>query len=526
LKKLLKNTLDIIFTLLGAALLLLAALAVALNLTLRPYVMRVLSEYLASEVKTAFIYITPAGRIVCVAPSASSQQGEFLSAANAVIKVDVSGIRAGKIFFSDIIFNNPDIRIARGKEGFNIGPMIESVTAPGTGEEKDGYKFAVGRLAFTAGRASFHDKDSGRFFRFDNASLVIDLSGEGTAITLISGFGAHPFTVHARYLKGWKIAAKNSDLPASDVLRIFGVRGDIGGYFGSDIVYEGDFAGRNSLKGNLFLRDVFYSGVGGSGQIYFDGSRFFTEIKGAGNRLSASGSLEDAVLTVDNLFVEHPSFSAEAAGRLTLKDFRMRGQFTGLKIDEQIFRGSLSGRIECDGDWSELKLLNARVMLTEGAGAFSKLSMLYNILQTMDVFKYLTGRFPSYEAHFPVKSVSGEIVKKGPVIHAKDVMIENDHSRTSVYGDVDLDKNTIDIVVGFQAQKFINDVISKIPLVGYVLLGEKKSLLPVFVKVKGPLSSPRTSAMPAKTITGPLTGIVERVFKIPFRVFSESKKDD
>ncbi len=108
----------------------------------------------------------------------------------------------------------------------------------------------------------------------------------------------------------------------------------------------------------------------------------------------------------------------------------------------------------------------------------------------------------------------------------KDIFIENEHSRTSVHGDVDIDKDTIDLVVGFQAQKFVSDVISKIPLVGYVLLGEKKSLLPVFVKVEGPLSRPRTRAMPAKTITGPLTGIMERVFKIPFRVFIESKKEE
>jgi len=525
LKTVLKKTFDFTVTLIGAALLFAGAVMILLNLTLRPYICRVLSGYLASDIKVAVIYIAPTGDIICVSPRASSASGEFLRADNAVIKCDVSGLRNKKLFFKEIIFNNPDLKIARGKKGFNISGLIKSVTAART-PSRDGYKFSVGHITFNYGEASFSDENSGRLFRFSDASLVIDLKGRGTGITLVSGFGAHPFTAHARYFnKIWKIAAKNSELPAGDVLRIFGLKGNVSGFFGSDIVYEGNFAGRNSLKGNLFLSNVYYGGTGGTGQIYFDGTRFFAEIKGKKQHASAAGFLDAGDMVLENIFVDSPAFSAEAAGRLTLQGFYLKGQFSRLAINESLFSGVMSGDIECDGEFSKLKLCNARVMIKKGSGEFSKLSMLYNILQTMDVFNYLVGRFPDYSGKFPVSAVGGEIIKKGAVIHANDVLVENEHSRTSVYGDVDIDKNTIDLVVGFQAQKFINDVISKIPLVGYVLLGEKKSLLPVFVKVEGPLSSPQTHAMVGKTITGPLTGIVERMFKIPFRVFVESKKD-
>ncbi|MBU4134107.1 AsmA-like C-terminal domain-containing protein [bacterium] len=518
-----KKAFDFAATLIGAAMLFIAAVMILLNLTLKPYILRVLSGYLASDIKTAFIYITPAGNIVCVSPRAACASGEFLSADNAVIKCDVSGLRSKRIFFKDIIFNNPDIRIERRKRGFNISPLINSVTSGGA-RSSDGYKFSVGHIGFVYGKASFFDEDSGRLFQFSNASLIIDLSGPGTGITLISGFGAHPFTAHARYLKGWKIAAKNTSLPASDVLRVFGLKSEVSGFFGSDIVYEGNFSDRNSLNGNLFLSDVICGGMGGSGQIYFKGKRFFAEIKGTLQRAAASGTLDKGVLTLENIFVDVPVFSAEASGRLTLKDFSLNGQFTKLVINKALFKGVLAGDIECAGEFGKLKFCNARALIKKGSGEFSKLSMLYNILQTIDVFNYLLGRFPDYSGHFPINFVSGEIIKTGTAILAKDVLIENEHSRTSVYGNVDIDKNTIDIVVGFQAQKFVTDVISKIPLVGYVLLGDAKSLLPIFVKVQGPLSSPKTSMMPAKTITGPLTGIVERLFKIPFHVFVESKK--
>ncbi|MCD6311502.1 MAG: AsmA-like C-terminal domain-containing protein [Elusimicrobia bacterium] len=298
------------------------------------------------------------------------------------------------------------------------------------------------------------------------------------------------------------------------------------GFFGSDIVYEGNFSDKNSLNGNLFLSDVRFGGIGGTGQIYFEGNRFFAEIKGDERRASAAGSLEKGTLLLENIFVDYPLISAEATGSLTLRGFRLKGQFSKLVLNESLFKGVLSGDVECDGEFGNIKFCNARALIKKGSGEFSRLSMLYNILQTLDVFNYLIGRFPDYSGHFPINSVEGGIVKRGAVISVKDVLIENDHSRTSVYGDVDIDKNNIDIVVGFQAQKFVNDVISKIPLVGYVLLGEKKSLLPIFVKVEGPLSDVRTHVMPAKTITGPLTGIVERIFKIPFRVFVESKKDE
>ncbi len=525
LKTVFKKVFDFAATLIGAALLFIAAVMILLNLTLKPYILRVLSRYLASDIKAAFIYIAPTGDIVCVSPRASSASGEFLSADNAVIKCDFSKLRNKRLIFKDIIFSNPDIKIVRGKRGFNISPMIKSVTAP-RAPSGDGYKFSVGHISFVSGRASFFDEGSGRLFQFSKASLIIDLKGKGTGITLISAFGANPFTVHARYFKGWKIAAKNSSLPAKDVLRIFGLKEKVSGFFGSDIVYEGNFADENSLKGNLFLSGVRYGGIGGTGQIYFEGNRFFAEIKGEKQRASAAGSLDKGVMTLENIFVDSPAFSAEASGSLTLRGFNLKGQFTRLSINESLFKGVLSGDLECDGQFRKLKFCNARALIKKGSGEFSKLSMLYNILQTLDVFNYLIGRFPDYTGHFPINFVSGEIVKKGSVISVKDIFIENEHSRTSVHGDVDIDKDTIDLVVGFQAQKFVSDVISKIPLVGYVLLGEKKSLLPVFVKVEGPLSRPRTRAMPAKTITGPLTGIMERVFKIPFRVFIESKKEE
>ncbi|MEA2082610.1 MAG: AsmA-like C-terminal domain-containing protein [Elusimicrobiota bacterium] len=524
-KTILKKVFDFAATLFGAILLFAAAVMILLNLTLKPYILRVLSGYLASDIKVALIYIAPTGDIICVSPRASSSSGEFLRADNAVIKCDVSSLRSKKLFFREIVFNNPDIKIARETKGFNISPLIKSVTAPRL-PRKGGFRFSVGHICFNHGKASFFDEKSGRVFPFSDASLIIGLQGSGTGITLISGYGARPFTVRARYRRGWKITAKNTGLPVRDVLRIFGLKGDISGLFGSDIVYEGNFSDRNKLEGNLFLTDVRCGRIGGTGQIYFDGTRFFAEINDGKQRASAAGLIDNGAMILENIFVDYPSISAEAAGSLTLKGFRLKGQCTRFSINEDLFKGVLSGDVECDGEFGNIKFCNAVAMIKKGSGEFSRLSMLYNVLQTMDVFNYLIGRFPDYLGKFPVDSVSGEIVKMGSVISVKDVLIENEHSRTSVYGDVDIDKNNIDIVVGFQAQKFVNDVISKIPLVGYVLLGEKKSLLPVFVKVEGPISAPRVNAMAARTITGPLTGIVERMFKIPFRVFVESKKSE
>ena len=522
--KFIKNAADAAAVFFVVAALFLGVGTTALNIFLKPYAMGHLSELLKCKTDCSFVYLAPSGgpRIILRNVTLSNDFGRILHAETASIFFDISDIRQKKISFREILFDGCDAIISKKKGTFSIQELIESVTAPS--KKPPEIKISVGRISFVKSGIKFSDTDSGEHFSFPSSSVHIDLTGTGTKIFFISNFASMPFTVIAKYSKGWRIAAKNRGVPLAGILNVLGYKANIKGSLDTDIVYKGDFKKKNILDGNLFFKDVKYGGFAFDGQVFFDANKFDLELKGPGRRATASGVFSGGAVLFSNACIDFEDIKAEAAGSVSSRYFNFEGQFRELKITSALFKGSVDGTIRANGVFKDLKNIDVEAQILKGEGEFSKLSLLYNVLQTLDVFNYLIGKFPKYTSNFPVTDMSGKITKKGALIKIDDALIENEQSRTSVLGNIDIGKNEVDIVVGFQVQKFINDVISKIPVVGYILLDEKKSLLPVFVKVSGVLSKPSVKVMPAKTITGPLIGIVEKTFKIPFKLFEKGKK--
>jgi len=521
-----KEILELAKVVLGVFIFLVFLMFFAINLFLKPYVLKGISSYLKSEVKCPVMYVTPFRgiKVICVKPTASNKYGRFLSADRAIIDVDISDIRGGAVEFPSIILTNAVIKLSKSGGKFNIGELIKSVSK--SSDKTPKISLSAGYISFTNSNVTFSDRDSAVTFTFPASSLNIALKQPGVRITFVSNFGKRPFTVIARCLKGWNIIVRNRNISLRDALKIFGVKERIKGLLSIDMKYEGNFSDKNILNGNVFFEDVRYKKFAGRSQLFFDKNKFFMELRGENEKATVAGEFDKGVFKFANVFADFEDIAAEAVGEVSAQAFNFAGQFTKLKINRDIFNGILSGEIEADGKFSNLKHVNLNVVIKDGSGSFSKLSLLYNILQTLDVFNYLIGKFPDYSARFPITRIEGRISKESGLIEISDMMLENRTSRTSVCGSVDLDENKIDMVVGFQVQKFVNDLLSKIPVVGYILLGKKKSLLPIFIKVKGDLNKPKIGMMPAKTITGPILGVVERTFGIPFKIFKKRAKEE
>jgi len=524
-KAVFKEILELVKVVFSVFIFLIFLLFFAINLFLKPYVLKAISAYLKSEVKCQVMYVTPFRgiKVICVKPTASNKYGRFLSADRAIIDVDISNIRGGAVRFPSIILTGAAIDLFKSGGKFNIEELIKSVSK--SSDKTPKISLSAGHISFTDSNVTFSDRDSAVNFTFPASSLNIALTQPGVQITFISNLGKTPFSIIARRLKEWRIIVKNRNIPLRDALRVFGVKERIKGRLSIDMEYEGNFSNKNILNGNVFFEDLRYKKFAGRSQLFFDKNKFFAEISGGNEKATVTGEFDKGVFKFANVFADFENISVEAAGECSAQSFDFAGQFAKLKITEALFNGILSGEIKASGRFNDLKHVNLNVFINDGHGSFSKLSLLYNILQTLDVFNYLIGKFPDYADRFPITRIEGRINKQNGLIKISDVLLENMTSRTSVYGSVDLDENNIDMVVGFQVQKFVNDLLSKIPVVGYILLGKKKSLLPIFIKVKGALNKPKIKMMPAKTITGPMVGIVERTFGIPFKVFKKKEKE-
>jgi hypothetical protein len=97
-------------------------------------------------------------------------------------------------------------------------------------------------------------------------------------------------------------------------------------------------------------------------------------------------------------------------------------------------------------------------------------------------------------------------------------MLQNDTLQLAMMGKADLVNGTVDGDMVFYFLTVLDEAINSIPGIRTVLLGGKKSLIPTWVKVSGPIDDPQITALPAKTLTDTAWSTIRNTFNFPRRV--------
>lgn len=97
------------------------------------------------------------------------------------------------------------------------------------------------------------------------------------------------------------------------------------------------------------------------------------------------------------------------------------------------------------------------------------------------------------------------------------IYIKGKASSVAGEGYIDLKQKTINIKLAIQTVKDFGKVIGNIPLLGYILLGEDKSMT-IGLKVKGSLDKPKiTTSAAADVLSLPLR-IIKRTLEVPKQI--------
>jgi len=91
-------------------------------------------------------------------------------------------------------------------------------------------------------------------------------------------------------------------------------------------------------------------------------------------------------------------------------------------------------------------------------------------------------------------------------------------------GKLDLVHGMVDLDLGIHPLGTVDALVSKVPLVGYILTGEGKSLLTYYFEVKGPMKNPDVQYIPFKNLGKGVAGVLKRLFLYPVRIFDDIGK--
>lgn len=197
----------------------------------------------------------------------------------------------------------------------------------------------------------------------------------------------------------------------------------------------------------------------------------------------------------------------------------------GVKRQEVTGTAFVSGELTAKGgSAAELKgtALGSIKLRTEH-GSIRRFSVLSKVFSILNVSQLLKFHLPDMvSGGMPYKKITGDIAVKDGVASTSNLFIDSDAINMSTVGKIDMVKNELDLTIGVQPLQTVDKVVSKIPIVGWILTGRDKSLVTTYFEAKGSIEDPKVTAVPVKSLAKGVFNIFKRVFELPARLITDT----
>jgi hypothetical protein len=155
-------------------------------------------------------------------------------------------------------------------------------------------------------------------------------------------------------------------------------------------------------------------------------------------------------------------------------------------------------------------------------GYFENDNIILKILDFLSIQNIFIKRPPEKTANeFYFHEMQGNFDIAGTQLKTDNILMKSPVFNAVAAGELDWQKDTIDVKIGTQPLGTIDYLVSKIPIVGHILTGKDKSLLVYYFNVKGSLRNPEVNQVPFESLGKNLTGYFERLLLTPVRLFKQ-----
>lgn len=186
---------------------------------------------------------------------------------------------------------------------------------------------------------------------------------------------------------------------------------------------------------------------------------------------------------------------------------------------------TIRGNLRAQGETlDELKrTATGNLSLTIERGKLHRFSTLAKVFSLLNVSQLLSFQLPDMvKEGMPFNQITATIGVKDGVLSSQDFFINSNAMHLSLVGKINIVKEDLDLLIGVQPLQTVDKVISRIPVVGWILTGGDGSLITTYFEAKGSWADPQVTAIPVKSIASGTLEIFRRVFELPVRLFTDS----
>ena len=184
-------------------------------------------------------------------------------------------------------------------------------------------------------------------------------------------------------------------------------------------------------------------------------------------------------------------------------------------------QGELTAKGKTGDEVKKTALGSTKIQLEEGS--IRKFAILSKIFSLLNISQLLKFQLPDMVAGgMPYNEITATLAIKDGMISCNDLYVDSDALNISAVGKMDLVKDELDATIGVKPLQTVDKVVSRIPIVGWILTGKNKSLVTAYFEAKGKLEDPTVTAIPVRSMAKGVFDIFKRVFQLPAKMITDT----
>ncbi len=211
--------------------------------------------------------------------------------------------------------------------------------------------------------------------------------------------------------------------------------------------------------------------------------------------------------------------------RINIKDYNIFSFLTNCKNKDNLFtlKADLQTSNPYDIDVSNLK---GHIDFLTKNGEFKNVSNALKIISLTNIIETIFGKSKP-QKHLPYKKIVASLVlNKGVLRTKKDTLMSVYGKNLNIFirGRYDIMKRYVDIYATFTTLRSVNKLISKIPVIGWIISGKERSFTGVNFHIEGNVNKKLSiKPVPLRGLGEGFLGILKRALMLPFHAIGVGK---
>jgi uncharacterized protein involved in outer membrane biogenesis len=201
--------------------------------------------------------------------------------------------------------------------------------------------------------------------------------------------------------------------------------------------------------------------------------------------------------------------------------FKYAGSETTLIAGAMTVKGDVTAEGTTISDLKKTAQGTATIMI--GKGSLYKLSFLSKVFSILNTSQLLKFQLPDIiNDGMPYNAITGTFFLKDGILSTNDWFVNSDSLNMSIVGTTNIIRDELDVIIGIQPFQTLDKVVSRIPVVGWILTSDTKGLITLYFQAHGNRNNPTVDVIPVKSMEKGVVNIFKKLFQLPERLITDT----